>query len=391
MKTTTLRSFVKSPKEIYVLVISCFLITTACNTKVKSSGSTDSMKVANSSMAAGDSLTNNKSDLKPSGPKPDWAPTITPQMQVIIEKLVSYGDAPIVKLSAPEARKTHSPADAVMDLIKENNITVPPSKVDTTGKNIPVQGGNIHLRIYTPKSGNGPFPVIVYYHGGGWVIANLDTYHASAQALAEQTGAVLVSVAYRQAPEYKFPTAHNDSFAAYKWVLDNAVSIKGDPKKVALVGESAGGNLAAAVSLMAKEKNVAMPIHQVLVYPIAGNDSNTESYKKYANAKPLNKPLMEWFFAKYLPTPQTGNNKFINLIGADLKGMPATTIINAEIDPLQTEGATLTAKFKSAGVPVNHKLYTGVTHEFFGMSAILPEAKEAQAFAASELNSAFAK
>ncbi|RDC58857.1 Arylacetamide deacetylase-like [Adhaeribacter pallidiroseus] len=117
---------------------------------------------------------------------------------------------------------------------------MPPAQVDTTGKSIPVAGGSIHARVYTPQTGPGPFPVIVYYHGGGWVIANLDTYNASAQGLAEQAGAVVISVAYRQGPEHKFPTAHNDSYAAYEWVLRNATSLKGDPKRVALVGESAG-------------------------------------------------------------------------------------------------------------------------------------------------------
>ncbi|MEJ7664320.1 MAG: alpha/beta hydrolase [Hymenobacter sp.] len=137
----------------------------------------------------------------------------------------------------------------------------------------------VKARIYTPKSGTAPFPVIVYFHGGGWVIANLDTYGASVRALCEQTGAVMVSVAYRQGPEHKFPTAHNDCFAAYQWALKNAASIKGDPKRVAVAGESAGGNLACAVSIMARDKKVPLPKHQLLVYPIAGYDLNTPSYQ----------------------------------------------------------------------------------------------------------------
>lgn len=365
------------------------LFVTSCNSNSRSANNADSL---NNTDTMSTSIANESpTALKPSGPKPEWGPTITPAMQTIIEKLASYGDAPLINLSATEARKMHTPADAVMDLIKENNIVIPPSQVDTSGKEIPVSGGNIHLRIYTPKSGDGPFPIIVYYHGGGWVIANLDTYHASAQALAEQTGSVLVSVAYRQAPEYKFPTAHNDSFAAYQWVLNNASSIKGDAKNVALVGESAGGNLAAAVSMMARDKGVAMPKHQVLVYPISGYDLNTESYQKYAAAIPLNKPLMSWFFDNYLPAKSSGSNPMISLVNANLKGMPPTTIINAEIDPLQSEGAMLADKFKAADVAVTRKLYSGVTHEFFGMAAVLPEAKEAQALAAAELKKAFAK
>jgi len=327
---------------------------------------------------------------KPSSTKPEWAKDITPEMQVVIEKLMSYKDPALITLSAVDARKQHSPADAAMDVIKENNIVPAPSMVDTMGKNIPVSGGNIHLRIYSPK-GAGPFPVIVYYHGGGWVIANLDTYDASARALAEQAGAVLVSVAYRQAPEFKFPTAHNDSYAAYEWVVKNAGTINGDVKHIAVAGESAGGNLAQAVSMMARDKHFSMPVYQLLVYPIAGYDTTTASYQKNATVKPLDKALMRWFFDKYLRSPADGKSPMISLVNANLKGMPPTTIITAQYDPLQSDGELLYEKLKAAGVSVNFKNYDGVTHEFFGMSAVVPTAKDAQSFAASELKDAFSK
>ncbi|MBC7390961.1 MAG: alpha/beta hydrolase [Opitutaceae bacterium] len=325
------------------------------------------------------------------GPKPDWAPQIKDEMLAVIEKLASYNSPDLTTLPAKEARKQPSPTTAVLDLIKENNVVLPESKVDTSGKEIPVKDGNIHLRIYTPKVGAGPFPVIVYYHGGGWVIANLDTYDASAKTISEQTGSVVVSVAYRQAPEFKFPVAHNDSYAAYEWVLKNAASIKGDSKNVALVGESAGGNLAASVSLMAKERGVQMPIHQVLVYPIASGDMNSESYTKYANAKPLNKPMMKWFFDNYLNNPSELKSKYINLVATDLKGMPSTTIITAQLDPLQSEGKLLAEKFNAAGVRTMYKNYDGVTHEFFGMGAILPSAMMAEMLASEQLKESFLK
>ncbi len=329
-------------------------------------------------------------NLMPKGPKPDWGMNIAPEMQVVMEKLMSYNSPPLITLSAAEARKQPSPATAVMDVMKDNNIPMPPSTLDTMGKTIPVSGGKIHLRIYSPK-GEGPFPIIVYYHGGGWVIADLDTYDASARGLAEQTGAVLVSVAYRQAPEFKFPTAHNDSYAAYEWVLNNSVSIKGDVKHIAVVGESAGGNLAAAVSMMARNKGIAIPGYQLLVYPIAGYDTTTASYQKNANAKPLDRPLMGWFFSKYLKSPADGKNPLISLVSADLKGLPPTTIITAEYDPLLSDGELLAQKLKEAGVTVNLKNYNGVTHEFFGMATVVPAAKDAQAFAASELKNFFNK
>ncbi len=340
-----------------------------------------------------DSLTTNTNttDMKaltPKGPKPVWAPNITAEMQTVIEKLESFGTPPLPTLTSQEARTKPSPADAAMGVIKDNNIPMPAPQCDTSGKDIPVNGGTIHLRIYTPKAKMDSFPVIVYYHGGGWVIANLDTYDASAKALCEQTGTVVVSVAYRQAPEFKFPTAHNDSYAAYLWVLKNAASIKADSKKIALVGESAGGNLAAAVSMMARDNRVAMPVYQVLVYPIAGYDMNTGSYQKNVDTKPLNKRLMKWFFDNYLPNPAAGNDPKISLVKANLKGMPATTIIGAEYDPLQSEGQMLADELKKAGVAVNYKNYNGVTHEFFGMAAVIPEAKQAQAVVSDDLKNA---
>ncbi|MDN3654088.1 alpha/beta hydrolase [Ferruginibacter paludis] len=329
--------------------------------------------------------------LTPAGAKPAWGKDMTDPMTVVIEKLSSFGAPPLTTLSAPEARKQPSPADAAMGVIKDHNILVPPDNTDTTGKDIAVAGGTIHARIYTPKTGKSIYPVIVYYHGGGWVIADLNTYGASAQGMAEQAEAVVVSVAYRQAPEHKFPTAHNDCYAAYEWTVKNAASIKGDSKRIALVGESAGGNLAAAVSMMARDKKFQMPVHEVLVYPIAGYDFATASYKESDSTKPLSSGLMKWFFQQYLNSPADGKNPMISLVTANVTGLPPTTIIGAEYDPLRSEGELLKDNFKKAGVTTNYKMYRGVTHEFFGMAAVLPEAKDAQEFAAGELKKAFYK
>ncbi|TBO37076.1 alpha/beta hydrolase [Pedobacter kyonggii] len=351
----------------------------ACTSETKTTTLTDST-ITDSTLTAA---------LKPAGPAPEWGKTIKPEMQAVIEKLNSYGDKPLETLSATDARKNHTPTDAVMDLAKQNNITVPGAKVDTMGKDIDISGGKIHLRIYTPKAGSGPYPLIVYYHGGGFVIANLDIYNASAQALAEQVGAIVVSVAYRLAPENKFPTAHNDAFTAYEWAVKNAVDLKADPAKIAVVGESAGGNLAANVSIVARDKHIMLPVHQVLIYPIAQADMNTESYKMYEKAKPLNKAMMGWFTEKYLTTVIEAQDPKISLVNANLNGLPSTTIITAEIDPLHDDGVMLADKLKAAGVKVNSKNYEGVTHEFFGMALLVPEAKAAQAYAADQLKAAF--
>ena len=353
--------------------------------------SDDAATTGNDSTGVEQQSSNNSTaaNLKPQGAKPEWAPSITDPMQLVMEKLQSYGAPPIESLTAVEARKGPTPTTAVMDVMKENNIAMPPSMVDTIGRDIPVNGGSIHARVYTPKGGDSTYPLIVYYHGGGWVIADLDTYDASAKGLAEQTGAVVVSVHYRQAPEHKFPTAHNDAFAAYQWVLQNATALKGDTSRIAVAGESAGGNLACNVSIMAREKGIKMPVHQLLVYPVANNDMNSASYQKYAAAKPLSKPMMEWFATNYLPSMATAAYPRISIVKANLKGLPPTTIIGAEIDPLTTEGALLSDKLKEAGVTVDYKLYNGVTHEFFGMATVIPEAKAAQAQASSNIKNAF--
>lgn len=326
--------------------------------------------------------------IQPNGPKPSWGPTINPQMQAVIETLDGPSPTPLYLLTPQQARQQPTAADAVKQVMQKFSIPTPPMNVDTMGKDIPVQGGTIHLRIYTPKTGKSLYPLIVYYHGGGWVIATIDTYDASAQALAEQVDAVVVSVEYRKAPEFKFPTVHKDSYAAYKWAVQNAASIKADAAKVATAGESAGGNLSVAVAMMARDSSFTIPKHILSIYPIANYDFNTPSYNQYANAHPLSKPLMQWFFMYYLNNSTEGANPLISLVNANLSGLPSTTIINAEIDPLQSEGGQLADKLQAANVPVVRQVYTGVTHEFFGMATVVREAKDAQAFAAQRLKQA---
>ena len=340
--------------------------------------------------AAEISKQNKEIKLIPAMLAPAWGKTIKPEMQVVIEKLQSLGGKPIEKLDAKTARRQPTPTDAVLVVMKENGIIMPPAQCDTIGKDIPITGGKTHIRIYTPKVGMAPFPVIVYYHGGGFVIANIDVYSSSAQALCEQTGAVVVSCEYPKGPENKFPAAHLAAFDAYQWVIKNIAFIKGDVSKIAIAGESAGGNLAANVSMMARDKKVTMPVFQLLVYPVANNDMQNESYTKYAMAKPLSKAMMEWFLRNYLTTAQAADPR-ISLVKANLAGLPRTLIIAAEIDPLASEGKLLHDKLKIANVESDYELFEGTTHEFFGMATVVPQAKAAQALAARKLKSAFGK
>ncbi len=326
--------------------------------------------------------------LKPRGPRPMWGPQMTDSMLVVIEQLKSLSPEPIEGLTPPVARLQPGLADAANGVAVENNIPMPvyPLAIRTIG--IPVSGATINARVYTPTTGSGPFPLVLFYQGGGWVIANLNTYDNSARGLAAQTGAVVVSVEYRKGPENKFPTAHNDAFQAYKWVLANASSLNIDPARVGVAGESAGGNLACNVSIMARDSGVTRPKHQVLVYPVANNDLNAPSMLKYRDAKPLNRAMVEWFLFHYLNNMSESADPRIKLVAANLSSLPPTTIINAGIDPLLDDGAALQTALQSAGVTVTRTMYEGVTHEFFGQALVIAEAAKAQAQASAVLKAA---
>ncbi len=317
-----------------------------------------------------------------------------PQMQAVLDAHASLGPKPIETLSPEEARKQPSVADAVKKLMNEKGMK--PEEVGDINdtRDVELSGGRVlDARTYTPK-GDGPFPVILYIHGGGWVIADLDTYDASPRALCNGANAVVVSVHYRQAPEHPFPAAHEDVFGAYQWLLQNAGRIKGDSKRIAVVGESAGGNMAAAICMMAKEKGIQMPVHQVLVYPVVDmTGTPTPSKEENAKAKPLNTAMLDWFGKHLLAKPDDAKNPRLSLLmaGEELKGLPPATIILAQIDPLRSEGESLAKALQDAGVKVNVKLFEGVTHEFFGMAAVVNKAKEAQQLATGDLKAAFGK
>lgn len=321
----------------------------------------------------------------------DWMAELDPQMKEVIDELSMLNPVPLWQLTPEEARKKPSVKDAVLSLLAKKGMNPPMPNVTSSVIYIP---GSPPLQqravVHKPVGLTGPLPVIVYYHGGGWVIANPEVYEASAKGLAEKVGAIVVAVDYHKAPENKFATAHLDCFHAYKWVKENAASLGGNPDKVAVAGESAGGNMSVGVSMMARDNGIALPVHQLLVYPVANNDLMTDSYIKYQNAKPLDKPLVEWFVDKYFYKPSDGDTPLISLVDvADLNGLPPVTIIAAQIDPLLTEGEQLHDKFDKSGVKVTYRLYEGTTHEFFGTNAVVQKAEEAQNFAAAQLKEAF--
>ncbi len=312
-------------------------------------------------------------------------------MKKVLDTYAGLSPIPLEKTTPAAARKAPAISAAVKAVMKEEGKQAPAFTGTTQNIKIPANGGNVDARVYIPAD-DGPFPTIFYIHGGGWVIADLDIYDSSPRGLCEMTKAVVISTHYRQAPEHKFPAAHDDTWAGYQWTLQNAAKYKGDPKKVAIAGESAGGNMAASICFMAREKNVQMPVHQLLVYPVLNYAFDTPSYLESEDFKPLSAKGMKWFFNYYLPSPADGTNPRLSILRqADLKGLPPTTIVGAEIDPLRSEGKTYADKLQAAGIPVTYRLYQGVTHEFFGMGVVVDEAKEAMTLASEQLKSAFNK
>jgi acetyl esterase/lipase len=311
----------------------------------------------------------------------------------VIARLQELGAKPLGTQSVADTRKGPTPADAVKALLKEEGKDPDAlmAQMKVSKQDITYSGptGDQPARVYKPEGAQGALPIVVFYHGGGWVIADLDTYDASAMAIAKKANAIVVSVEYRHAPEHKFPAAHEDAIAAYSWVLKNAQSFGGDPTRVAVAGESAGGNLAANVAIAAREGKFQQPAHMLLIYPVAGTDMATASYKKNENAVPLSKQAMEWFVKNTVQSEQDLKDTRLNLVEANLKDLPDATVITAEIDPLLTEGKTLADKLKASGSKVTYQNFEGAAHEFFGMAPVVADAEKAQDLAARELKEAF--
>jgi acetyl esterase len=314
----------------------------------------------------------------------------------IVPLLIAYAALnakPIETLTPAEARVQPTMADAVNAMLLKSGQDADPAKlvpdVTTVDATIPaLDGAQLTATIYTPV-GTGPFPAVVYFHGGGWVIGSRTAYDAGARALAKGAQAVVISVDYRLAPEHKFPTAWDDALATYKWAAANIGSWRGDPRRLALAGESAGGNLAISTAIATVAAGVTRPKAVIAIYPVTQTGTVTESYVDSANAKVLNKAAMMWFFDKTLVSAADKSDPRLDLVHANLSLLPPVTIINAQIDPLRSDGTILEEALKQANVPVKRKEFEGVTHEFFGAAAVLPAAKKAQSFAVDELKAAF--
>jgi acetyl esterase len=264
-----------------------------------------------------------------------------------------------------------------------------PAIASVEDRRIPGPAGDIPIRIYAPE-GRVPQPVLVYFHGGGFVIGSLTSHDPICRVLAHRIPAIVVAVDYRLAPEHPFPAAAEDASAATRWIVEHAREIGGDPVRIAVGGDSAGGNLSAVVSLLARERGGPKLVHQLLIYPVTDYSFETPSHVANAEGYFLTRSLMKWFLGHYFAgATERADPRFAVLRAADLRGLPPATVLTAEFDPLRDEGESYAAKLRAAGVAVKVTRFDGMIHGFFTMPALFRQADDAIDGAADALRGAF--
>ncbi len=295
--------------------------------------------------------------------------TLDPQMNRILEEAAALGLPAYQDLSPAEARKQMlTLAPPVDPLLAVKRIE---------DRRIPGPDGEIPIRLYYPAGGP-PFAVLVYFHGGGWVIGDLNTHHGFCHALAKTSGCLVVSVDYRLAPEHRYPAAVEDAYAATVWVAENSDVIHSDPDRLAVGGDSAGGHLAAVVALMARDREGPRIDLQVLIYPITDYNFNTPSYTENKEGYMLTRDLMKWFWNHFIDDEGEANHPYVSPLRAEnLSDLPQALIVTAEYDPLRDEGEAYGQRLQEAGVTVTQSRYPGMIHAFIRMTARLDKAKEA--------------
>ncbi|HEX6456081.1 MAG TPA: alpha/beta hydrolase [Solirubrobacterales bacterium] len=243
---------------------------------------------------------------------------------------------------------------------------------------LPGPAGPIAARLFTPPGVEPPAPLLVYFHGGGWVIGGLDTHDDPCRFLAAHSGARVLSVDYRLAPEHPFPAAAEDAFAAYAWAAVNAERLGADPARIGVGGDSAGGNLAGAVCMMARDSGAPSPAMQLLIYPVTETAGTAASRRTFAEGFLLTRGDMDWFEQRYLPPQVDRNDPRVALLeAADFSGLPPAYVATAGFDPLRDEGEELARRLREAGVPVALRRHPGLVHTFANLTAICPSARAA--------------
>ena len=305
---------------------------------------------------------------------------LDPQAQAVIEQVNALGLPLVWEVSPAQARLNAAsrprPAGPAVGAVID--------------RGIPGPDGEVAVRIYAP-AGAGPFPILVWFHGGGWVVGDLESADPTARHLCQGAGCVVVSVDYRLAPETKFPGPAEDCYAATVWAAENAASINGDASRIAVGGDSAGGNLAAAVSLMAADRRGPAIAHQLLVYPVTERNYQTASYIDNAEGYMLAREAMRWYWDAYLADEADAANPYAAPMRAQsLAGQPPALVITAEFDPLRDEGEAYGRRLREAGVAAAITRYDGMIHGFFGMVGVMDQSRQAVDQASDALRAAFA-
>lgn len=306
---------------------------------------------------------------------------LDPQAKFVLDQLNRLGVPPLETLSAEEARSWTSNFSLLAG--------TPEDVGNVIDRTIDGPEGDIPVRIYIPD-GEGPFPAFIYYHGGGWVIGNLDIVDVPCRRIANQANCVVISVDYRLAPEHKFPAAIEDAYAAVKWVATNGSEIQVNPNKIAVGGDSAGGNLATVVSMMARDKGGPSIVQQTLLYPVTNHSFDTISYEENADGYFLTKATMKWFWNHYLQNEQDGKNPYASpLLADDLSVLPPALVITAGFDPLRDEGEAYAERLKAANIPVEMTRYDSMIHGFCWMPGAIEQGMQAIDQVASTLKHTF--
>lgn len=309
---------------------------------------------------------------------------VHPQAAALLEELARGGGAPpIQELTPEEARKTRNPL-----FIRLGGTGTRLHR--TEDLEIEGPGGPIPLRIYRP----GPqeiLPVVVYFHGGGWVICNIDTHDSLCRFLAHETETLVISVGYRLAPEHKYPAALEDAYAAIRWVHESGKRVGADPGRIAVAGDSAGGNLAAAVSLMARDRGGPPLLCQVLMYPVLNvSRLDTGTYQTYADRFILTASAMDYYRKHYARDEQDFLDPYVSpLLARDLRGLPPAFLAAAEHDVLTDEIAAYHERLLEAGVPSAYRCYEGMIHPFFSFLTVFDTARHALSDVAAHLKDRF--
>jgi acetyl esterase len=256
-------------------------------------------------------------------------------------------------------------------------------------RTIPGPAGEIPVRVYRPSAAAG-LPLLLWFHGGGWVTGNLDTHDQLCRMLCDASDAVVVSIDYRLAPEAKFPAAADDAVAAYEWALTHAAEVGADAARIAIGGDSAGGNLAAVVTLIAAERGLAQPKLQLLVYPVTDYELDSPAMIDNARGYFLEADSMRWFYGHYARDDADFEDwRFSPLRAPDHSGLARAVVVTAEFDPLRDQGEWYAARLRDAGVPTEAVRADGLIHGFFGMHVFMPPGQEAWDVSVSALRETF--